>query len=368
MNLVNPYRFGAGGGAAQAWDPANKDADFVLSDSDRLATIVSAAGSVRSLSSHAAAGNFYGEVECARSGGGGMPNVLAGIVTAGVSLTNNYPGQTTNSGSTQARGLYPFASTTNFVGQKYSAASGTSYSFPAKTIGVHLNAGVLTFWLGGVAQSVAYSGLTGTVFLAWGPGSSGSATRTGTLRTAGPWKYRNKPATATDWGGTWNSADKSANVTLTGSDLIATVTTGGGMVRGTQGRSASSGEWYAEIDIGGVDTNSLGGIANSSASLSTYPGGDANGWAYYAFGNQKFTGNSGTSNYQSTQVIGLQLTAGSLSGWVDGHDFGAAYSGLTDVYFLAFGPFSASGTFTGRINTGQADFAYGLPSGASAWG
>ncbi len=109
--LLDPYRFGSAA-PAQAWDPANKDADITLSAADQLATIVSALGTVRSVTSHAAAGaNHYGEIEIARTDTAGRPVALVGIVTAGVSLTNTYPGGTANSGSTQALAVRSSVST-----------------------------------------------------------------------------------------------------------------------------------------------------------------------------------------------------------------------------------------------------------------
>ena len=68
---------------------------------------------------------------------------------------------------------------------------------------------------------------------------------------------------------TWNPADKSANITLSGGDLIATKTSGGSSdyanVRGTLPKS--SGKYYAECDLD-WSTQYYSGIGIASASLS----------------------------------------------------------------------------------------------------
>ncbi len=147
----------------------------------------------------------------------------------------------------------------------------------------------------------------------------------------------------------------------------ASVTTAAGAVRGTAG-VAATGHFYAELTIGGSDANQIAGVMNSSAALTnSYPGADANGWSYYLSANQKLTNNTGTSNYQTKEVVGLLLSGGALYGVLDGELCANAYSSLTDTFFLAFGPGTGTGTFTGRINTGQSAFAFDS-QGASSWG
>ena len=65
---------------------------------------------------------------------------------------------------------------------------------------------------------------------------------------------------------TWNSADKTANVTLSGGDLtVATTAVGFGGVRSVA--SKSSGVWYYEITVNTVGVTGVG-FSNSTHSLS----------------------------------------------------------------------------------------------------
>lgn len=95
---------------------------------------------------------------------------------------------------------------------------------------------------------------------------------------------------------TWNSADKAANISLSGGDL--TVTRGGAGpagVRATIGKA--TGKWQFEVKC--ISTTGVFdiffGLANTTASLTALPGNDANGWAlalddggYYHSGNLGF--------------------------------------------------------------------------------
>jgi hypothetical protein len=79
---------------------------------------------------------------------------------------------------------------------------------------------------------------------------------------------------------TWNVSDKSANISLSGGNLIASITS---TVNSNAVRSVSSkstGKWYFEITwtTRTVDGDDISlGVGNASASLSAFVG-DANGW------------------------------------------------------------------------------------------
>ncbi len=83
---------------------------------------------------------------------------------------------------------------------------------------------------------------------------------------------------------TWNPSDKSTNVTLSNGNLTYLKTaaaTHDGTCRATI--SKATGKWYWEVlivNIAGGNSESAGGIANSSAPLTNYVGSDANGWGY----------------------------------------------------------------------------------------
>lgn len=80
----------------------------------------------------------------------------------------------------------------------------------------------------------------------------------------------------------WNSADKAAIVTLSGSDLVANIGGGGGTdgnVRATI--SKNSGKWYFEATLTTAGNRSSLGVANSSFVL-TSGSSTADVWWYWA--------------------------------------------------------------------------------------
>jgi hypothetical protein len=135
--------------------------------------------------------------------------------------------------------------------------------------------------------------------------------------------------------------------------------------RGTFG--VSSGKWYWEYtQLGG---NSSVGIVNESANLSTYVGGDANGWSYFV-GGQKYTNNASASygaSYTTNDVIGiaLDLDAGTLVFYKNGVSQGTAFSSLSGTMFPAIST-SGISNVSCVLNFGQRPFAYTAPSGFKA--
>jgi hypothetical protein len=110
------------------------------------------------------------------------------------------------------------------------------------------------------------------------------------------------PAVSGGSAATWNPADKSADVTLSGADLVATYTDAGSNaydnVRATVGKS--SGKYYSEHTVAYTnnDQRSLG-VANSSASLTSYSGVDTNSIGFYM---------DGTVYYGNSLITTLQTT------------------------------------------------------------
>lgn len=76
---------------------------------------------------------------------------------------------------------------------------------------------------------------------------------------------------------TWNSSDKSANITLSGSNLIAT-NTGAGIVRSTIGKT--TGKWYWEVTLNNI-TNSCLGVSDSATNLNIQLGQTNQSYGYY---------------------------------------------------------------------------------------
>jgi hypothetical protein len=177
----------------------------------------------------------------------------------------------------------------------------------------------------------------------------------------------------------WNPSDLGSGWSLSGSNLVATGTTNNTAARGTP--YVSAGKVYCEVtwtsDGGGGYAATIG-VANASASLATYLGGDANGWSYYSFNGKKINNTSQTSygsSYAVADIIGvaLDMTAGKVwfaknGTWQNSGDpaagTGEAFSGLTGSLTIAVGHTgSASGlndVFT--LNVGPS-FAYTPPTG-----
>jgi SPRY domain len=169
---------------------------------------------------------------------------------------------------------------------------------------------------------------------------------------------------------TWNPNDKDADVSLSGGNLVASVTAANGSVRGTVGRDVG-GHWYFEVTVGGA-VNYLVGIGTAAASLAIYPGGDANGRAYYSVPGEKYVNNTGSAygaTYTTGDVIGVEINAGAVTFWKNGVSQGSAFTGLSGTYYPMWGPgTNGAGTRTGTLNVGTSAFHSGLPSGAVAWG
>lgn len=179
---------------------------------------------------------------------------------------------------------------------------------------------------------------------------------------------------------TWNPADKNANIALSNGNLTATV--GSSAHSGARGTtSKSSGKFYFEVtwDAGGQCSV---GIANTSASLSTRLGTNANGWAAWSGGSNIWTNNGSAAGMTAMAVgnticIAVDLTNGKFWARVNGGNWnnsgtanpatntlGVAVTAGT--YFPALSLFDAGGAVT--ANFGATAFAQTIPSGFSAWG
>ena len=109
---------------------------------------------------------------------------------------------------------------------------------------------------------------------------------------------------------TWNPSDKAAPITLSGGNLIATAgvnTTAG--IRATQSKSAGKWYWEQESTFGRISI----GVANSTASLSSYLGSDANGLGYDSNSGNIYKGGSvvatGGASYTTNDIIGIAYDA-----------------------------------------------------------
>jgi hypothetical protein len=171
---------------------------------------------------------------------------------------------------------------------------------------------------------------------------------------------------------TWNPADKSANVLLSGGNLVATGNGDTGSVRSTIG--VNTGKHYVELKCTGFDTANSGfGIAKSTMSLASWPGNlDANGYAVWGFGFDKVN----NANYQSyitgqgslilNKVINLKIDMDNktIEFGLDGVYYGVAYSGLSGTFYVTTGNFGNTNAIT--ANFGATAFAYPVPAGYNA--
>lgn len=357
--IIDPFRFGSAP-VTNTWNPSDKDADVTLSGGNLIATVVSAGsttGAVRAITGRLHTDNAYFEVTLSSSD----INQLAGIGKAAASLAS-YPGSDANS-----YGGYPYANS------HYTNGSATTNYITNTVVGVDvdLTAGTIRFVVAGKVLANAFTGISGTLYPMWGPATGAVGTRTGTLNTGGSAFTYALPSGATAWGGTWNSADKDADITLSGSDLIATLVSSGsqtGSLRGTQGRS--SGRYYFEVTYGSGADHMIG-VGKATATLTDWPGKDANGWGYYIGAHLKYTnGASGGAVAQATTtVVGVWLNSGTLKYIFDGATGANSNTGLSGTFYPMWGPgTTAAATRVGTLNVGGTAFSYSLPSGASAWG
>lgn len=177
---------------------------------------------------------------------------------------------------------------------------------------------------------------------------------------------------------TWNPADKSSDLTLSGGDLIVTKTSGGGawdMVRSTL--SHSTGQWYFEVRFTTYTGNMVAGVANASQALDNYVGSSGNS-AGYSAANQAlgFTGGEATVGaFTAGQWIGflVDLDANTLKArnvsaggvWpTQGAGLPAALQGTAEV----FAALSIVGlNDVGAANFGASAFVGALPPGVHSW-
>ena len=165
---------------------------------------------------------------------------------------------------------------------------------------------------------------------------------------------------------TWDPTHQGGGV-LSNGNLTFTTGASGYSVLSTTGKSTD--KWYWEITVnsetgGGVMT----GIGLITMGLSSYPGADANGWAYWGNNGNKFNNGSGVaygSSYPAGTVIGVYLDAGAGTvGFLRNNiDQGQAFSGLSGTIYAATGNTNATNI---TANFGATAFTYSPPSGYTA--
>lgn len=164
---------------------------------------------------------------------------------------------------------------------------------------------------------------------------------------------------------TWNSADKSPDVSLSGSDLvISSASTLNEGVRATQGKS--SGKWYWEVTIGSPGFGYVGVAASTETLNDRFIGFGANGWAYRSDANSinNSTATAYGATYTTGDVIGvaLDMDAGTITFYKNGSSQGQAFSGLSGTLYPA-NSIGASSNVSHTANFGASAFAYSIPTG-----
>lgn len=171
----------------------------------------------------------------------------------------------------------------------------------------------------------------------------------------------------------WNPSDKSANITLSGSDLTASsVTATGQSARSVQTFTAGR-SYYCEL-LWNSGSGVYFGVGNSSASLSQAPGANANSWALANTGSKW---NNGSSSAYASSISAGSGRIGLLMRWNKSDDTwslffrttsgvvssAAAYTGLTGTLYLMVG---ATTAFNATLYSGSAAFGFTVPDGAMA--
>jgi len=176
----------------------------------------------------------------------------------------------------------------------------------------------------------------------------------------------------------WNPSDKDGSITLSSEDRIATK--GGGNSYGCVRAAASltvggfSGLAVVEYRViqGATSPFIALGLGKSTATLTSYVGADANGFAYYQETGTKLNNGGGTaygSDYQANgSIITLAFSDdGNLEFWKNGVSQGLAFSGLSGAFFPMAALYRGTDTnHSVEIRSRSSDIEH-MPVGGTAW-
>jgi hypothetical protein len=174
----------------------------------------------------------------------------------------------------------------------------------------------------------------------------------------------------------WDSSNKSASITLTNSDTVATYDGGASYyptVKGTIGKA--SGKWYWEVEYDVKTTEIFVGILLTGASNQSYIGSGADGYGYWSTNGRKMH-SAASAVYGDSFAAGdiiqiaLDLDNGNLffgknGTWQASGDPAAgtnpAYTGISGTWYPAVSMWAAGESVI--ANFGLSEFAYTVPSG-----
>lgn len=197
-----------------------------------------------------------------------------------------------------------------------------------------------------------------------------------------------------------SATNKSSDIILSSGDTQAesNSTTGGGIVLSVSGKT--SGKYYFEVQVAQIYTtnNSMGvGLHRNTSSLTTYLGGDANGWAVWdrgvTAGSETYTNNvasntAGTGEFDvgvrarvcvdlDNGRIWLAVSNRSSGAWIGGGDPAAGTSPTysftvgADTYYLALCPRRGDTSAATNRNRLQlilpVNWSFAAPTGFGVW-
>lgn len=179
---------------------------------------------------------------------------------------------------------------------------------------------------------------------------------------------------------TWNASDKATEVILSGMDhtMYCSISSWR-CVRGSLGRS--SGKLYFEVKRSAKNTDGTvgAGLANSTCTLTAYPGSTADAWAHLSDG---YKAHSGYSLYGSAfdtlndvLMIAIDFTSGKMwfgcnGTWMASGDPVAGtnptFTGVSGTLYPIGG--AKGGGSTDALTLYTIAFAYSPPAGYAGWG
>lgn len=175
---------------------------------------------------------------------------------------------------------------------------------------------------------------------------------------------------------TWNPADKGPAVVLSNGNRVLTVAGAPQSARGTLSITTGSQKLYAEVTVLLTGDTSIG-VGNSSATLTSFVGRDANATGYGSPGALIFNNMPVFTwpTFGAGDIIGIATNTAthelwwSKNGvWTAGDPVAGTGSPISWPSATVFLMASDQDGGSESVNTGQQPFAHGPPTGYTAWG
>jgi hypothetical protein len=178
---------------------------------------------------------------------------------------------------------------------------------------------------------------------------------------------------------TWNPSDKSASITLSGSDLVASNSDASTnhSVRAIRGKS--TGKWYWEITVNFATANNGSeiGAGSSSVGLDGLMRNSATGWTFQEngyYGNNFTYFNAGLVWATGDIIsVAIDMDAGKIwwrknGTWTSGNPADGSSPKFSNLSGTVYPMCSAKGTTQYTANFGDSAFTYSVPSGFAGIG